>query len=86
MGYYCQVRQFIARSMIALEICYFSFSAKGELSQGHAGRFTAISREAADIHPHMSHPVITIETENRKIVIKDYNGQTVALRCTHEES
>ena len=60
------------------------FVAKGELSLGNSGRYTAISREAASIHPHLPHPIVTIETVDRRIIIKDYSSQTVVIRCSDE--
>jgi hypothetical protein len=69
-----------------LTFTFFLIAAKGELSLGNSGRYTAISRAATLIHPHLTHPVVVIETIDRKVIVKDYGGQTVVVRCTHEDN
>lgn len=59
-------------------------SAKGELKGASAGRYTAISRAAAALCPEQQATVV-IETANRNVVVRDYDGMTVVMRCSTKE-
>jgi Ragulator complex protein LAMTOR5 len=62
-----------------------SYIAKGEVVGSQAGRYTAISRTAASIHPDMSPPTILIETADRNILIKNYDSMTIVMKCDRQE-
>jgi hypothetical protein len=60
-------------------------SEKGEMNGNLAGRYSSISRQAALLCRDQSCPVVTIETMSNRIVIKDYDTMTIALKCSRTE-
>ena len=59
-----------------------SIASKGELHSSLSGRFSSISRAAAALEAEHTAPIVLIETEERNILVKEYDSLTVALRCT----
>ena len=57
------------------------FAAKGEINGIDAGRYSSISRQASSLHSDQSPPTVLIETNDRKIIVKDYDAMTIVLRC-----
>ena len=61
-------------------------SAKGELDCSLAGTFVSMSRHVSSIESDASAaPTILIETNNRNILVKEYDSLTVVLRSSREE-
>jgi hypothetical protein len=65
-------------------MCFLA--ARGELNPQLAGRVTSISHLASTLGPEHSSPTVIIETTDRKIVVKDYDSMTIALRCKRIEN
>jgi hypothetical protein len=59
--------------------------ANGEIKGTLAGRFASISHQASLIHPDQPPPTILIETRDRKVLVKDYDSMTIALRCLKQD-
>lgn len=57
-------------------------SAVGLLNPKNTGRFCAISRVASSLSPECPPPTILIETRDMDILVKDYDGMTIVLKCT----
>ena len=61
-------------------------SAKGELAAEKAGRYTSIVKLAGELatDPNAVSPSILIETEDRNILVKEYDALNVVISCTKE--
>lgn len=68
------------------KIMYFTIIlVRGDMDGRLAGRFSAMSREAASLSPEQQPPVILIETRDRHIVVKDYDNITLAMSCVRTD-
>ena len=72
-----------AKPYIAGMLCADSngleIASKGELVGSNAGRFVSLTRLAGSLHPDQQTPNVLIETQTRNIVVKDYDGMTIAM-------
>ena len=66
-------------------VSIFPHSANGELKGNLAGRFASIAHQAALIHADQPPPTVLIETRDRKVLVKDYDSMTIALRCLKQD-
>lgn len=57
----------------------YIFIEKGDLVGASAGRYVSIAKSACSIAPDAPNPTILIETENRNIVVKDYDAMVIVL-------
>ena len=81
----CKASSNLIRSPSIPSLPSSSFPATGELTGSKAGRFASIAHQAASIHPDQAPPTVVIETRNRKVLVKDYDSMTIALRCTKQD-
>jgi len=58
---------------------------KGDLVGASAGKYVSIAKAASSISPDAPNPTILIETENRNIVVKDYDAMVIVLSINSSE-
>lgn len=56
-----------------------AITSKGELSPAFAGRYSSLARHASSLYPDAGPPTILIETNERRIIVKDYDSMTVVM-------
>ena len=60
---------------------FIEFIAKGELEGNKAGWFTSVARKAKALAPDANDiPTVVIETNDRNILIKEYDSMTIVLK------
>jgi hypothetical protein len=60
-------------------------TAVGEVDPKTAGRYSSISRAAGSLHPECPPPIVLIETRDRHILVKEYDANTIVLKCSPSE-
>ena len=65
-------------------------AAKGdqEVSPDKSGRYSSIAKLAADLSsdPNETSPSILIETDDRNLLVKEYDAMVIVLSCTKSEN
>ena len=56
-----------------------AITSKGDLSPAFSGRYASLARHASSLYPDQSPPTILIETNERRIIVKDYDSMTVVM-------
>mmetsp|Transcript_12629 Transcript_12629/g.12265 ORF Transcript_12629/g.12265 Transcript_12629/m.12265 type:complete len:91 (+) Transcript_12629:179-451(+) len=69
------------KGMLCADMNGLLITAKGEIDGSDAGRYSSISRQASSLHPDQAPPTVLIETNDRNILVKDYDSKTIVLRC-----
>ena len=76
---FCISGWFIYFSLFPINLNYSI--AAGELDAKNAGRYCSISRLAGSLDSNSPPPVVLIETRDRHILVKEYDGNTIVLKC-----
>ena len=59
--------------------------AVGDINQNGVGRYCSISKLASSLIPDCPPPTVLIETRDSNLLVKDYDGVTVVLKCAPTE-
>mmetsp|Transcript_1930 Transcript_1930/g.3064 ORF Transcript_1930/g.3064 Transcript_1930/m.3064 type:complete len:90 (-) Transcript_1930:172-441(-) len=73
------------KGILYADINGLCISAVGELEPKHSGRYSSISRTAGSLNQDCPPPVVLIETRDRHILVKDYDSNTIVLKCVPTE-
>jgi len=55
---------------------------KGELDSSLSGHFSSITKKSASLDADHTTPTVLIETQERNILVKEYDSLTVVLKCS----
>lgn len=80
-----QVKGFDSHIPCSMILTYTHIIAKGNLEGRLAGKFSAISKEAAGLSPEEQPPTVLIETLNHNVMVKDYDSMTIVISCLRNE-
>lgn len=79
----------INMALITVACVVYSGVAKGELDESKAGWYTSLARRAKNLGAQYDSnniaPTIVIETQDRNILMKEYDSMTIVVKSTRND-